>query len=266
MRPQSLALALLSLVVVGCEDPLKANDGKKTGFIDINTYALGDDFIIDALGVFYDRSNYVVEVPTPGFCGIAPYPAPGTVLIPSLETLNAGAHLIVDMPTLQDTLYPANEFGLRLYRPPTVAGIPHVPGDTIRVTVPGGTGFPATTISDKSPDAFVFDQPGVPEVGEGLPIEWTPPTAAGSVMVFSLRYGTPTAVSGLPNAQVLCSFDDDGSAVIAEGFLSGWRQSTTERSTVGTRVRVREVEINSNVWISMITKYDSPAGPVPPPQ
>lgn len=256
MRSRLLAVLLLPAALGACNDILPANDGK-TGFVALTTYDNGaGGFALSPLGAFYGRSDLAFVPPQLDACQDIQYSTTGQ--LPSTRSLDAGPRVLTVLPTRQDTLLPEAEFGLILYRSPLTAGIPHVPGDSITVIVPGGPGFPAASARLKTAESFTHDPVTVPAQGDPLVVRWQAAPSSDAIMALSLRYADLNS-TGLPNRQVFCAFIDDGEYAIPFFVINGWAAATSgSRETVFSRIRVREVQVAGDVRFTVTSSFDRP--------
>lgn len=259
MSVRKLSALLFVFGLSACEDALETS-GQKTGFIEVRTYDSGSGgFAIAPVGAFYGQSNLTFNPPVEGLCAIAPYTAVPQGGASGLQTLDAGPRLITMLPGREDTLNVVEQFGLRLYRTSLVAGIPHIPGDTLSVVVPGGVGFPGLTIRTRTAESFTFTAPGAPVVDEPVNLTWRTPTAPGSIMVFFLRYANANSTGATPNEQVFCGFTDDGAGSIDVEHLNGWQTAPAEsRSVAATRLRFNEIQVDSRTRLTIVSTFELP--------
>lgn len=257
MRLSAPVLVALTVVSASCTNLLDAPSGS-AGFVTMEAREAGTgSFVVTPLAVFYGQTNLRFNPGQPGTCAIQPY-TDDDPPFNSGNTLDVGSRIITNLPARQDTLLLVNEFGFRLYRSPNAGGIPLVPGDTFSLTVPGGTGFPAAAMSARTAEAFTFDSVGVPAVNQPLPITWSAAPVSGSTIVFSLRYGNDRS-AGVVNEQLACWFNDTGSGVIDPGWLDGWiRAMGGLREVSATRLRSREVQIDANTRLAIISTFSVP--------
>lgn len=263
MRPRLFALLALLAPLAACNDILDATDGK-TGFVALTTYSDGGAaYLLSPLGAFYNRSDLAFIPPILENCQITRYTTGGS--LPVGSSLDAGERVITVLPTRTDTLFPTVQFGLITYQLETIGAIPHTPGDTIQVTVPGGPGYPAASARVMTAEAFTHDPVGVPASGEPITLTWTDPAQPGSLMVVSLRYATANSIGGALDEQVFCAFNDDGDGTIPSFFLAGWiSPNPGVRAVALTRIRVQEVRVRSDVRFTLTSTFDVPTPPLTP--
>lgn len=258
MRARLLLLAVLTLATSACLETLQPPNGR---FGTITVAALdngGGSFVMRPEAAFYDKTDLSYVPATSDTCVLAAY-NPTQTVSGSLFTLNAGDFLFTSIGGRTDTLVPIPNINIRVYTPLRPFGIPYNPGDTLSVTVPGAPrGFPASAITVKTSEAFTHGAIGVPAANADLDLSWTPATAPGSQMTFSLRYANSFSTGDL-NEQVFCSFVDDGTGVIDSDYLSGWRNALNDnRTTRAARVRSREVLVDGRTRLSIISTYGQP--------
>ena len=258
MRVRFVLLAALTLATSACLETLQPPNGR-FGTITVPAFDNGGgSFVMRPEAAFYDRTDLSYTPATGDTCLLASY-NPTQTVSGSLLTLNAGDFLFTSIGGRTDTLIPIPNINIRVYTALRPFGIPYNPGDTLSVTVPGTErGFPASAISVKTAEAFTHGAIGVPAENIDLPLSWTPATAPGSQMTFSLRYANSFSTGAL-NEQVFCSFIDDGTATIDSDFLAGWRNALDgNRTTRAARIRSREVLIDGRTRLSIISSYGQP--------
>ncbi len=263
MRPRLFALVALLAPLAACNDILSANDGK-TGFVAFTTFSGGGNaYFLSPVGAFYNRSDLAFIPPILENCQITRYTNSGT--LPLGSSLDAGERVITVLPTRTDTLLPVTQFGLITYQLSSIGAIPHTPGDTIQVTVPGGPGYPAASARVMTAEAFTHDPVGVPASGEPITVRWTDPARAGSLMAVSLRYATANSIGGALDEQVFCAYNDDGDGTIPSFLLAGWiNPDPGVREVAFTRIRVQEVAVRSDVRFTLTSTFDVPTPPLNP--
>lgn len=262
MRLRTAAAALLPLLA-GCLDVTPPNSGR-AGFMTISTYDDGaSGFVISPVAGFYASTSLQYVPPQLETCQLLPFT--GLSNLPSgTRTLDAGAQLTLALPARTDVLLPEDQFGLQVYVSPLVSGIPHVPGDTLRVTVPGSAEFPAAALSVRTAEDFTHTAVGVGVQNEDLVVEWTPAPEPGSIMVVSLRFANEIS-GGAVNQQVRCAFTDDGSEAIPGFLVSGWNASIGDRETVFSRVRAVEATVGGDARLTLLSTFNRPLPPLPQP-
>jgi hypothetical protein len=262
MRLRTAAAALLPLLA-GCLDVTTPNSGR-AGFMTIATYDDGaSGFVISPVAGFYGSSSLQYVPPQVETCQLLAYT--GLSNLPSgTQTLDAGPELALALPGRTDVLVPENQFGLRVYVSPVVSGIPHVPGDTLRVTVPGGEEYPAASLSVRTSEDFTHTPVGVVPQNEDLIVDWTSAPEPGSVMIVSLRYANEIS-SGVVNQQVRCAFTDDGSGTIPGFLVSGWNSTVGDRETVFSRIRFIEANVGGDARLTLLSTFNRPLAPLPEP-
>ncbi|HET8769523.1 MAG TPA: hypothetical protein VFM71_00940 [Gemmatimonadaceae bacterium] len=263
MRLSSLAIAALALISTGCLDGLDTPQGK-AGFITLDVLAAGvGEYAVRPFGVFYDETSLRFNRATPGQCAILPY-FDDDAQFNAGKTMNVGENIVTSLPTGANELLPATEFNFTFYRTTAAGGIPLVPGDTMSFTIIGGEGFPATSIADATPESFTYADVPVPTVPEPITLEWTPPTVAGSIINFSLRYADDFANAEV-NRQITCWFEDTGAAVIPASFTDGWIRAKDDlREVSATRLRSKVAQVADDVELTMIATLSVPTEPITP--
>jgi hypothetical protein len=259
MRARVLAIAALAMLATACVDTLSPGNSR-FGIITATTTDDGaSGFKMAPEGAFYDESNLSYAAPAAESCYTAPYTTINT-LIGNVRTLNVGPYIVTKVSGRTDSLQAQQFLTLLVYRPVLTTGIPFVPGDTLRVEVPGESkagGFPPATLSIRTAEAFTFSPIGVPLVDEDLPLSWTPAPSPGSLMTFSLRYPNQYSTGEL-NEQLYCAFVDDGSATIPAARLAGWRDAVGDRETRAVRLRSIDVMLDSRTQFVLRSTFSQP--------
>jgi hypothetical protein len=184
--------------------------------------------------------------------------------VATLPSISAGDFLFTQVSGRTDTLFQSSGLGITAYQLLTVNAVPFTPGDTLRVDVPGdAAGFPGTSLRLKTAEAFTHDPVGTGTEGQPLTITWTPASSPGSLMTFSLRLNS-TGTASIPDAQIYCVFNDDGSGEVSAALASVWRAALPEsRSVKATRIRQTEVVFDANTKVTLLSYFDRPLPPVP---
>jgi hypothetical protein len=263
MRLRIPVVVALALTAAGCLDVSIPNSGR-AGFMTVSTYDDGASaFVISPVAAFYASSGIAFDAPVAETCQLLAY-APVVNVPSSASTVDAGERVVLTLPLRVDTLLPQDEFGFQVYRHGAATGIAHAPGDTLRITVPGGTGFPAAALAVRTAEDFTHDPVGVVPQGEDMTITWTAAPEPGSIMLVSLRYANELS-SGEINQQVRCSFTDDGSATIPGFLLTGWNATVGDQETVFTRMRTAQVELGGDARMMVLATFNRPLPPLPAP-
>jgi hypothetical protein len=263
MRASPLLAAATALALSACSDFLDTSGNADTGIITVPTFSDGGGgYLLSPLGIFYAESDLTLNVGNPGACSVLPYDPAQLPTTGGFSTMNVGPFLLADFPARQDTLYLAQEGGLRFYRPGQAAGLLHTPGDTLVVTVPASANFPGTTILTRTAEPFDMDEVGVPALNNDLTVTWTAAPHPGSVMRYSLRYATENSPGG-PDQQLICVFADDGEATIDAGFLQGWVTAVGSRQVLATRIRYRQAEVDERHRLALVSSFDRPLQTLP---
>jgi hypothetical protein len=227
--------------LVGCRDILKA---EKSNYVIINvetlktgatTYgARPSGLFFNAAGIFLS-SSFVSR----DSCIIQRFPP--DITNPNLDYLDAGDGVLVkfERPQTQGTLLPHSQGTVESYVLPEGTSIPFVPGDTVKVEVPGnGETLEPVTIVARTAEVFTPGALTLPGSNQtDMPVSWTPGATAvpGSAMFYSLRYAAPATTT--LNREIACFFVDDGSAAIPFEALFEFRESTV-RNAKATRIRI----------------------------
>lgn len=257
MRLRLAPLAALVLATGACIDPLEAPDGR-FGTVNVRTVGNGvDSYALVPEAAFYGETNTTIGSFVGDTCVIAAYSA--TQQGSFAQSLNAGDQVILNISGRTDSLRPIANSSIRYYTLGANGVIPFIPGDTLRVTVPGATpGYPAATAQLRTAEPFTHDPIGVPEANQDITVTWTPAPAPGSQMTVSLRYANSFSPGPL-NEQAFCSFTDDGSGTIRADFLNGWRTALNDsRETRLNRLRTTEVLVDPRTRLAVISTFGRP--------
>lgn len=237
---------------------------ERTGFISATTYdGGGGAYALRFLGAFYKYDGLSTGIPAAETCQGAPF-TPQNTSVATIPTLSAGQYLYTSIGGRSDTLFQTSGLGLTAYQLLTVNAVPFTPGDTLTIEVPGETGgFPGTTLKVRTAEPFTHDPIGEGSAGQPLGISWTPASSPGSLMVFSLRFNS-TGTANIPNAQIYCVFNDDGSGQLSAALADVWRATLAEsRSVQASRIRQTEVVFDANTRVTLLSYFDRPLLPVP---
>jgi len=262
---RSLALSLLAVLgLSGCINDKLSARRDRVAFISAIAFSTGGEtYATRPLAAFYRANGLALNLGELETCVGLPYSAlPPSVA--NLPTMLAGQYLYTEIGGRRDTLFPSTLVGLQSYQLLTVNSIPYIPGDTLRVEVPGdAAGFPATTVSVRTAEPFNFTVPANPTQGEPMMLTWTPAPAPGSTMTVSMRLNN-TGTGNTPDAQIYCRFNDDGSGQVDATLTAVWLASAPEsRSVAFSRVRFTTVEIDPRTRLSLISYFDRPTLPLP---
>jgi hypothetical protein len=191
-----------------------------------------------------------------------PYsPASEVVSGPSIQFLDAGEELTLQIGGEEHTLPRLSNQIATIYQTPAITPITYTPGDSVVVTIPGATqGYPAAEIRGKTAEAFTMSTIEPPDTEVQIPVTWTPATEPGSAMIISLRY-QPAGATAI-NSQILCSFKDDGTDSIRTRWHEDWSASTVvSRSVVATRLRTAIIERGDGV-LEILSRFQVPTPPL----
>ncbi len=258
MRARVLSFAVLLLSSTACIDTLQQSNGR---FGTVTAGAFGNgvgSYVMRPEAAFYDKTDLSYTPASGDTCVIANY-NPVQTINTGLVTLNAGEFLLTSIGGRVDTMAAIAGSSLRVYSAIRPLGIPYTPGDSLTITIPGAPGgFPASSITIRTAEAFTHGTIGIPVENVALPLTWTPAPSAGSQMTFSLRYSNSVS-GGALNEQIFCSFTDDGAASINANYLGGWITALNgNRATRALRVRSREVTVDARTRLSIISSYGQP--------
>ena len=243
-----LSLAVLALGAVACNKLDDSVPRENYGIVFADASRLNDTYVLDPTASFFSSPELVfnTSVQSVDTCVDAPYSATANDNLQGLRFLDAGESLTAALSGATRQLTKVTEpNSTEQYKIATGGGITYTPGDSLLMTIPGGTGFPAFTLKAKTAEAFTRTDPAPPAVGEGLTLAWSAASQSGSTMLVSLRYAA--AGSATLNRQVYCDLVDDGSYNIAASTITGWRASTL-RENVFTRWRTELKQLDTDTY------------------
>lgn len=260
--PRILPVAALAIATSACIESI-APARETTGFISAVTYrGIDESYQMQLQGAFYRFDGLTPGLPATEGCEPRLFNLEPPTLA-AFPTVSAGDFLETVIAGRRDTMFLDLSFGIRVYELSTVNSIPFTPGDTLAINIPGAVdGFPTTAIRVRTAEDFTWDAPVAVDPGQPMPITWTPAAIPGAKMVFSLRYSDGT--TELPNIQLYCVFDDDGSGQVPPNLAQAWAASApASRRTVATRIRLTEQPLDARRKVYLLSYFESPLPPVP---
>jgi hypothetical protein len=231
-----LTVTALILVGVGCNEPLGPLIPTQWGLITLDHLTTSGTDYTRPQALFYSSSSSpslsgrgVSDV-----CGIFEYPSP-----PSTETIDeisAGERITLNVQGTQYSLVPTQIGSRRPYSLPE-PGIAYRPGDSVVAEIPGAAdGFPQMTIRGRTAEPFTLGP--VETVSDGtFSVTWSPAGDDSSRMVVSLQYHDDLNPRTGLNAQVFCTFLDDGAGTVQPLTVRGWTSATGARRVQAVRWR-----------------------------
>ena len=250
---------VVAILLVGCIEPLKPSR-ERTGFISATTVALGagPSYGLTFVGAFYRWDDLELQFQALESCAgffYSPTPPP----LATFPTLDAGARLITQVSGRQDTLFKSTELAIETYHLTSVNSVPHTPGDTLTLTIPGTvTGFPPQTVRVRTSEPFVLGPVNPSAPGDPITLTWTPAPAPGSTMLVSLRYNS-VGTTDVPDTELRCAFADDGSGTVIPSFAGAWSAAAAaSRSVIAQRVRYTRVEMDALTKVILLSFFDWP--------
>jgi hypothetical protein len=244
-----LSAFLTSLALVACLDPDPVPESNY-GVIGLTTVVSGADTILSPEALFYRTG--LLGLPTSRVtgdqCQVAEYPSPSpNIQLPRF--LDAGDSVAISTTTSTKYLFPNLDVDGEAYLLRPDDRFPFHPGESVTITVPGvAGGFANGTISVLTARGFTMGpiDPS-PPAGEVLDLTWTPAGDDSTKMLVSLQYGVDEPEA---NEQIFCSFEDDGSAEVANLYLAEWRTATTgSRKVEAARWRVATKQVTGGVLV-----------------
>jgi hypothetical protein len=184
-------------------------------------------------------------------CGLFPYPSPSSD--EAVDEISAGESVTLDLQGAQYSLVPTQIGSRRPYTVPA-PGIAYRPGDSVTVHVPGSSdGFPQMTIRGRTAEPFTL---GPVDTGAAVTfrVTWSPAGDDSSRLVLSLQYHDDlTPGSGL-NAQVFCTFLDDGEATVPVLAARSWTSASGPRRVQAVRWR-SVLESKDDARLYLVSTY-----------
>lgn len=252
-------IPLVAILLGSCVEPISpARD--RTGLISATTVKLGAGpaYGLTFVGAFYRYDGLEVRFLDPDQCAGYVYsvtPSP----VANFPTVDAGDWLRTQIGGREDTLFKATTLGFDTYELGVVNSVPHTPGDTLTVIIPGTvTGFPPVTLRVRTAEPFVFDPVGSSVDDNAIPLTWTAAPTPGSLILLYLRYSS-TGTSAEPDTEIRCTLTDDGVGALPSAYASAWSASDpASRSVAIQRVRQTRVDFDTRTKVYLLSFFDSP--------
>ncbi len=190
--------------------------------ISMNALAKGNGYVTAPGAFFYravDNTNLSITVvgTVHDTCGIRPLSGAGGVdtLPIAASPVSAGPFVSLQLSGLVDSLAAPSSQSVGYHLPPSQTR-PFTPGDIANFSFAGDpSGFPAATVSIHTAEAFTLTPVVFAPSGQDVQVSWTPATAPGSAMNFTITYSV-----GPFSTQIYCQFVDDGQAVVPAAFFT----------------------------------------------
>ncbi len=254
MRSTKLLVFLaVTIAVAGCIDAIKPSAPRPyaTVFLNISPTTPGN-FVVNPTGTTFQAQllqlqNSRDNVDT---CVLAQYSPPVDV---PLDFINGGDSLLLTIAGVNRYLKPVTSGGITHYVLPAAGTAPITPGAIFTVTTPGATGgFPAATVSNKTPAAFTM---GVPRVlaDNSIEVTWTPRGDDSSHFTYALEYASAGATL---NVQIVCSTPDDGIDTVQSNITANFRAAITRR-VEAARWRTAQVTVGQST-LFVYSAYNIP--------
>ncbi|MCA0376470.1 MAG: hypothetical protein LCH84_12520 [Gemmatimonadetes bacterium] len=143
------------------------------------------------------------------------------------------------------------------YELATTSSLTYRPGDNAVVTIPGGSGFPSTSIAVRLAEPIVPGAITVPAAGQPMTVTWNATNDTTSAVIVALRYAFP-ATSTYPNEQVYCAVRDDGTFEVPAAAMTAFLGSPNAlRSLRLTRWRTNFLQPNLATTLHVATSVDT---------
>lgn len=249
------ALAVAALAVTGCvSNPLDAPTSIPTGVLSVSARSAGDQYVLTPQAVFVASSSVILvdSRSTVDTCRVAELPTPDAS--PNADYLDAGDSIGFDLAGTTRYLKPMDQSGVITYAL-GVPDVPFMPDDEFTFDIPGGSGFPAATISSSLAPVLttLSPIPASPPTDQPLTVSWAPVGDAASRFEISLQYASVFATE--LDVHVLCAWRDDGAGVIRGDLLAEWAVSNLRRVAVA-RYRTERMQIGQRD-LFLLARFDS---------
>lgn len=231
---------------------------ERVGLVAVRAFENSGTPVVRASAVFYRLQGLQISPAQTQDCALFSFnPAgPGNN---AGATITAGASVSFTVGAFSEVASPAENAVFPVYNFAVGSYLDFVSGDSVLVSVPGADGgFDAVSVKARLAEPFTADP--LPPVVENMPLNlsWQAASTPGSIMVVSLRYNAAMDAT-LPNVEIVCAFDDDGSAQIPTGFADAYRNSSAaSRQHVFIRVRDRIVEFDGNTRTRVRSIFEYP--------
>lgn len=260
-RTVPLALAALAAASVACMEA-SSPSSVPYGFVTLVAQQSPTGYAASPIGSFFSASG--LSVPTAASpwdsCRLQTYSRASVGLGEVYPNLGAGAAIQLQLTGRTDSLFPV-ALGREVQYRLRGASVPYLPGDSVRVVIPGASGgYPPLTFKAKTAEALAVTDFGTPAVGSRLDLRWNPGHDLNNTVAFAFRYGALDADT--LNSQVVCQFRDDGADSIPSRYMGAWAQART-RTWVVSRVRTYVAPVAGNGYFDFISTFDLPTPPSP---
>lgn len=231
---------------------------ERIGLVSVRAFDNGGTPVVRGAAVFYRTAGLQIFPAAPQECALYGY-TPPTPSDNAGQTLNAGSQITFTIGGFSEVAlanplatYPFYDFADGSY-------LDFVAGDSVLVGIPGATGgFDPMAIKARLAEPFTGDPVPAWVANEALNLTWEAATTAGSIMVASLRYNSD-AGSTVPDLEIACAFEDDGTGAIPANLANGWGESEpASREFTLTRVRERIVEFDDRTRTRVRSIYEYP--------
>jgi hypothetical protein len=263
----ALSAALLASAACNALDKLiTVPESQPIATISLNAQAQGGGFVtspsaffyraVDNASVFFTSAAIVHDT-----CNIRQGTNESSLLIDTLpiaaSPVSAGSFVTMQLSGRTDTLLAPGPEAVG-YRMASATSQAFAPGDTATFNIPGSSsGFPATTASLKTAEAFTMAQVNFAPSGQDVQLTWTPATSPGSALNFSLTYG-----EGPTTTQIYCQFVDDGQASVPAAFFVTYPNAVPGNPIIGVnaiRMRTSLVQLpGSGAILNIISTFEYP--------
>ncbi|MBA4071583.1 MAG: hypothetical protein C0497_07070 [Gemmatimonas sp.] len=255
-RTVPLALAALASVGVACMESTSPSS-VPYGFVTMVAQRSLTGYTASPVGTFFGASGLGVPTAVSPWdsCRLQTYSRATVGLGEIYPSIGAGPAIQLMVSGRTDSIFPGAVGREVQYRLRT-ASVPYVPGDSVRVVIPGDAdGYPAITFKAKTAEVLTVTDFETPTSGTRLDVRWSPGHDLNNTVAFAFRYGALNADT--LNTQVSCQFRDDGADSVPAKYIGAWAQARI-RTWVVSRVRTYVSPVARNGYFDFISTFDVP--------
>jgi hypothetical protein len=184
-------------------------------------------------------------------CGTFPFPSASSE--EAVDELSAGETVTLTLQGTQYSLVPTQVGSRRPYTLPA-PGIAYRPGDSVSVDVPGAPdGFPQMRIRGRTAEPVTLG-PIDTVSGPNFEVTWSPAGDDSSRVVLSLQYHDDLTPGNGLNAQVFCTFRDDGAGTVPLFAARSWTSASGARRVQAVRWR-SVLESKDDARLYLVSTY-----------
>jgi hypothetical protein len=261
-RPAALAATITLLAA--CDAVTAGSSGNPIGVGGLTARTSGAGYTTSPAIAFYrvTSATFVTTVGVQDTCVAASFSETTSSGTSNAASISGGSWVVVKLGNRTDTLRRTAGSTDMSYHPESATGIAYTPGDSMTFIISGdANGFPASTFSGKTAEAFTLNPVTVPAAGSPIQATWSVPDAANSAMAMSFRFAAGGGTT--LNRQISCTFVDDGAATVPASLAGDWIAATT-RSVVAQRNRTIYEQVSVPLsYFNIVSTYTVPT-PVSP--